>query len=67
MMTLFSGVGCHTSLTAITNLDGKLQFRAGKALGEYWNCHSVSGVFSAQAFTTLAPLTAISMIPPCPS
>ena len=63
MMAGFSGVGCQTAFTASQTSTAKSISVPVKLSGEYWNTHSVSGASAAQRFTSVAPATAMSMMP----
>ena len=63
-MTLRSGVGCHTSLTAFTTSTAKSSSVPVNDSGEYWNMTSVSSaICSAYFWHSWAPWTAMSTMP----
>ena len=63
MITGFSGVGCHTAVTASQTSTANSSSVPVKLSGEYSNTHSVSGYLAAQSCNNFAPCTAISMMP----
>ncbi|MNP04341.1 hypothetical protein D3C76_962520 [compost metagenome] len=62
-MTLFSGVGCHTSSTASQTCTANSSSVEVKISGEYWKVHWVSGCSAASFLISLAAFTAISTTP----
>ena len=59
----FCGVGCQTSMTASQMSRANSSSVPVKLSGEYSKTHSVLGSASASCLTSLAPVTAMSMMP----
>ncbi|MCY1405241.1 hypothetical protein D9M71_204780 [compost metagenome] len=62
-MIFFSGVGCHTSITASQTCTANSSSVEVKISGEYWKVQSVSGCSAASFLIRVAAFTAMSITP----